>query len=457
MLRLLRTLYCYFAWQALMRWTTLAGLILFALGLWLVPSRLTPSWVTMSCFVLGTSFAVGVPAFVAPFCYRTLVSNRRLLIVPNLRRFAAAALLLLAIIVAAASAIVAHRLALDGAAQWRVTLFAFAAVSTYFLLSQWLVTRTWGVFAFVLGFLLFPRTVAVINHNGVASLAPILVYVGATVLGWIWLLLTSISRGAPKPFATFARISMADLNESGARYMWLPQFGTGRSAAGTLMRGMRDGWGNRIVLAVIMLLALPVSMFVLLFLVDAPLRNPNAAGSPALLFLYISIYGLMVQSIMMFSEWPARLRPLWLRNSGNREALWRLLETTLFEDALLIAALSGVVAFAFLAVTTVSVQALVFYVSGCTLVTLLSAYCGFWIRAIGWNRFAQVLFVVGLTIVGSATLIFYLRDEIEAEVVARLSFALAILTIGFRWLAQRCVVRIDWCDVRPLRAIRRLM
>lgn len=456
MLRLLRTLYCYFAWQAMMRWTTLAGIVLFVLGLSLVPSRLTPPWVTMSCFVLGASFALGVPAFIAPFCYRTLISNRRLVIVPNMRRFAAASLLLLAIIVAVTSAAVAHRFALDGPMQWHVALFAFAMVSTYFLLSQWLVTRTWGVLAFAFGFLLFPRTVVVIDQSGVTSLAPIVGFVAAVSLGWVWLLLASISRGAPKPFATFARVSMADLNESSARYLWVPQFGAVRSAGGTLMRGMRDGWPNRIVLALVSLLALPGTLFALLFLVGAP-PNPNASGSLAPFFLYISIYGLLVQSIMLFSEWPARLRPLWLRIAGNRQAGWNLMERTLFEDTLLIAVISGTVAFAFLTVTSVSAMALVLYVAGCMLVTLLSAYCGFWLRAVGWNRFAQVLFVVGLTIVASVTLIFYLRSGVEPEIIARLCVTVAVGTMGFRWIARRRVMRIDWCNVRPMRAIRRLM
>jgi hypothetical protein len=155
-----------------------------------------------------------------------------------------------------------------------------------------------------------------------------------------------------------------------------------------------------------------------------------------------------------YGEWPARLRLLWLRGIGDRSGGWRLVERLLRQDALLVGAITSVIAIAALLLSAVAPLYLALYVAGCVTTIFVASYLEFWMRLQGVSRPAKLLISLLASALPLALLVFAISSEHPGRIAWLLPLSIAG-GMGVRGLAMRQTYRVDWCAVRPLRWIRR--
>jgi hypothetical protein len=225
------------------------------------------------------------------------------------------------------------------------------------------------------------------------------------------------------------------------------------TAAESLMRGSSDSWRNRVKGALMIALLIPAVMSASVVLMSVLTRNVEARHFGEL-YLGASFVLVCVLPKVIFGEWPARLRMLWLRASGDRPELWRRTERTLLQEIVLIEAIHLPVAMTFLFLLDAPRDLFCFYLAGAVLGALTGGYAGFLARISDWSFVAQgalsFIVVVVLLFAGVA-----LRNSPEPLAVFWLLPLLLVLALAFRTLARSRFRRMDWCRVRPKRFPRR--
>lgn len=455
MMRTMTLLLYYFRWQRTMFWTTVIGVAATVLGLGL----LMLSRAAWGLVAFGAVLAIGFPAAFAGFAFRQLISNRRFALVPDLRRTAALALLLMALLASGAMVIFASIFSQESLGPGdllRFALFAFSAASASLLISQWLVTRSFGL----IGFAVLP---IVALRLAVLGGPPATVLLGTpgrlaalSIAGWVWLLVAAKRPTLPRPVAAprwAGGASTATRQDGSGNYQWSPHWGSGRTPAGTLMRGMPDGWGNRLIAIFIALLSFPVTAWLVMLLIGVPAGDAERNPFNARFFLFVSLLGFATMTSIAMAEWPAGLRRVWLRVGGDRSAAWRAMERMLLGDLLAAALAATVVALVFGLFSNIGPAFLALYVAGCLVAAWVLANIGFWTRAAGWHRLVHAFFFFGLALPCFGVGLYATRND-APELAFWLVSALAALAIGFRALARRAVLRIDWCAVQPARPVR---
>ena len=450
MIRALACCYYFFTWQRTMFWTTSIGVAV------LLISPFLPEPYGFAAIMAGTIVGFMFPLMFAGIAFRQLVSNRRFVMVPQLRSFAAAGLLLLALICTGTAwlffeASVALRVPEPTFDPKQVTLIAFGYISAYILISQWLVTYALGF----IGFVLAPLLVIRLNFTEF-SLASLLhthpwLMAGAAVAGWILLFIQMRARSRPRSMAA-PRWGSSTGPSSDPNYQpqWQPNFGEIATPEGTLMRGVRDGWLNRLSNVLTALLMYPALMIAVLWLIGAPLAEREQGNLGFSFFLIWSQFGTVMQCSMVMREWCARLRYQWLRRAGNRETAWRLLERALLGDLGLIAVVAAVIALLFLLLSDTMPAFLALYVLGCVLLTALSSYLAIFARARVWHPIVQPMIVMAIMLFCLFSFISNAQSETLANAYWLIPAAL-VLTVFLRVITRQQVMRIDWCAVRPPR------
>jgi hypothetical protein len=271
-------------------------------------------------------------------------------------------------------------------------------------------------------------------------------------LGWavLWLLLRR--QTAPAGPSTAQKLdTMSEGRMSFVGLQWLPavRLAGPASPSGTLMRGSSDGWLNRIIAMAICVVGFAALWFGWMYLVGNALTNrqPEAAIG---LFLLVSFFAIVFGTPLVITEWPSRLRYLWLRTHGDRALLWRCLERVLLQEAGLVGACTALVALA-VAVTTATPAALLLaYVAGTSLGFLLSAYFAIWFRQLG-ESIAMLGFCLTLIWVP----VFWIIVGIVRNAGAANLFWLLLPAAGIasllRAIARRKFLTVDWCALRPAR------
>ena len=452
MLRVLRLYWYYFSWQRTMTWVTMIGVAMCLLGLTVA----SPSFGS-GLVALGSLLAVLFPIVFGGFAYRVIIANRRFLMLPDIRTYAATALLLLALTGAAVVLVFAaefHEVR-GTAALMKLTLIAFAGVSAYLLISQWLATYALGLFSLaVLPLVLFG--IAADNHEILSvQLTDFATLAALACLGWIWLMVTTRQPTLPRPIGVpnIASGASPELKDGRGNYQWVAHGGAAATSTGTLLRGASDGWRSRILTELAFLLSFPAVMAFVVWIVEASFPPSARRPSGIALFLFASFVGLTVQTQLAFGEWPARLRTLWLRMAGDRAAGWRLMERTLVEEAFIVGISTTVIAAVSWLLVPVPPKYLLLYVITCVVMTFAASYNGFWIRAAGWHRLANLMCVLGVILL-TVGLIVALPEGRKPNGLFWCLPVLAVLALGLRMLARSRLLRIDWCVVRPLRAVR---
>ncbi|HMB72199.1 MAG TPA: hypothetical protein VKQ06_01410, partial [Gammaproteobacteria bacterium] len=389
MMRLLSLFLYYFRWQRIMTWVSLAGAIVMLLYFVFPPSIRTPA------LIAGGGLALGFPLSFAGISFRQLISNRRFALVPRLRMFAAAALLLLTLagaltVCAAAISLNAYSEAEVTLEPVAVTLLAFTLISAYVLISQWLVVYSMGL----IGFVLLPLVAIRVSFVSDPLFDPLtvepLLLVVAVCTGWIWLFL-AMRRPAVHRSLAAPHWGAALCSDPASPQQWHPDFGPVASPAGALMRGFRDGLRTRLAGVALGLLFFPVAMLGVLWILGAPLLDSESGRFPSAFFLLWSLFGIAAQSSMLFRNWPARLRYLWLRRAGDRAELWRFADRALLNDLTLVGVVASVIALAFMFITADDPRYLIAYVACCVALTALTSYFGFLSRASGWHSIVDAV------------------------------------------------------------------
>jgi hypothetical protein len=454
MMRLLTCFAYYFRGQRILPWICGSGAILIALAIFVSGRAAAP------LLALGIVFFAGFPILVGGLAFRQLIGNRRVAMVPDMRYFATGALFLLAVCGAALTGFAASSV-VPGPSALHVSLLAFAAISLYLVVSQWVFSHRAGALAFIL----LPFIVLSLGIDNVpivweALLVP-WAWVALAGLAWLWLAIAVAATALPRKLLVTGSAGSAWGGDAQGRG-YSPSLGgptgdarTGTSA-GTLMRGRPDGWRDRWSGTLMIVLLLPVVMSAVFTLMGVPFRSPETRQFGGEFFLLASFFGTCVFPAMIFAEWPIRLRLLWLRVAGDRAGLWRRLERGLWQELLLITANATVIAAAFLVWSDVQRELIWLYVSGAAMFSLTGSYLGFLTRTSGWHSSVQGLlqaFVMLAFLIGSASL----WDSDDPLAVFWLLPLLAILALIFRTLARARFLRMDWCAVRPQRFPRRMI
>jgi hypothetical protein len=452
MLGVLRIYWYYFSWQRTMAWTTYIGIAFF-----LIAAVVGRDRGAVMLVAFGFILAIAFPLLFAGFAYRQLISNRRCLMLPNLGISAAVALLLLTLTGVAGMLWFASS-AIQPAAPPNVLallgLFFFCGISLYVLLLQWACTQAFGLPVFVLLLIVvtqlghwFDASVAT-DATPAAGLLPAVI----VCAGWVRLFVGARSGGVPRgvvalPVGGSSNAPSADVQVS---YLWLPRSAPAATAPGSILRGARDGWANRVLTQIMFLFFLPFILMVLLFVLGHPVDRVVTAEMAALFVMAWSFFGHPLAMSVVFSEWPARMRLLWLRTSGGRQGAWRLIERTLFGEVALTFAITATLAVLVGSMTAVPTKLLAYYVTGCVAMALLAAYAGLWVRAARYSGLSQWLFVLFVH-VPSMIVIFTSRGDGNYDRLGWLLLFLGGLAFVCREQARRHIARIDWCAVRPAR------
>lgn len=143
--------------------------------------------------MIGAVFAVLFPVLLAGIAFRQLVGNRRIVMIPDVRVFAAGGLFLLALVGTAISLVLFATVATGDSTVGIVSfgLLAFSAISLYLVLSQWLVTHAFGIFALAFLPLLALRLGNWTDPVFVARVTWEWPWLALALGGWAWLLVAS--------------------------------------------------------------------------------------------------------------------------------------------------------------------------------------------------------------------------------------------------------------------------
>ncbi len=455
MRRLLAIFWYYFSWQRTMAYCTISGVLMIGAGLLLHGGSSGAKLLGSLLVGVGTMCASGFPILLAGIAFRQIVGNRRLAMLPRFRSFAVAALALLSVAGAGMTLVFVYAiptpLSVDD--PYALGLLAFAAISAYLLASQWLVVRPLGLvlFAFVpivllrLGFGGAPIFEAWHDNPWPVALL--------AVCGWVWLLNAVRMRADLRGLAAPAWGSEIGPKSIRGGLWRMPQIGPPATSAGTLVLGAGDGWLSRIATELMSVLTLPVLLMLAFYVLRMPIGEPQGRGLGPAFFLMLSFFGVSMSSLLAFAEWPARMRYLWLRSAGDRGAHWRSLERTLLVEALIVAAITTLVASTLRLFTNFPAELLVLYVTGCIVATFAVAYFGFWSRISGWGDMPRVLCMVVLAFLALGVVV-PLANGASRSTVFWLLPIVGVIGLGFRALARRGFAKMDWCAVRPVRRTR---
>jgi hypothetical protein len=453
MKRTFRILLYYFSWQRTMTWTSGIGAAILLLAL------IVPTGWRFSVMLFGSVLALAFPCMFAGIAYRQLISNRRFVLVPELRTAGAAALLAFALISSLMVAVIAvagrDSMPQDFPLDTRsLTLLAFSLISAYLLLSQWLVVYSLGFIGlFLLPLLALRITIAEDSLSNGLVASPWLM-AALAMLGWLWLFVAARAGTLPRSLGAMRWEMGTSTDPSSGTRQWQPSFGPLATAAGTLLRGVRDGWQNRLISTMLALLTFPLAMMVVLWLIGAPMRGGQQDVFQATFFLVWSLVGAALQAELVYREWPARLRLLWLRQAGDRADAWRFVERKLLADVLMIGAVATVIAIAFSFLVAIQLRYLALYVAGCITLPLLGSYFGMLARLLRWHQLIDTLFVVFVVLFLMGNVAFMRAGNSLDKIYWLLPLVLAAI-FAVRWLARRKLLKVDWCAVRPVQLLRK--
>jgi hypothetical protein len=402
---------------------------------------------------VGAVFLAGFPILVGGLVYRMLIGNRRAAMVPGLRFFATGALFLLALSGAALAAFVGTQFENRHPDPWIVGQLAFAAISIYLLLTQWMVMRL----ATTMGFVVLPFIILglLVPDGAIAqSLFVPWAWLALAGLGWLWLAIAICRPGTPRRWMSAGRAGPGPASGSQPYGIWprpLPPLDPSRfaTAPGTLMRGRGDHWRDRLTGTLTIVLLIPGMLSAFVVLLGVLSGNPERSRFGEV-YIGVSLAFVCILPKAIFGEWPARMRLLWVRVAGDRPALWQRLERSLLQEIMLIVAIHLPVLAGYLALYGAPRDLLYFWLAAAALGTLTSGYAGFLARISGWDFVEQaalfLVIVVTFFLTGVA-----LSNSAEPLTVFLLLPLLLVLALSFRGLARSRFQRMDWCRVRPLR------
>lgn len=435
----------FFTWRSV-----IAGAVVFGLALLALASSLAMLFpqgaAVVALFAFG--FLLAIPYLAAPKALRTLISNRRLAIVPGFPLRTGFAMLVLTLLTAAFLPLAAVLLRAPDDFYW-IGLHVFIIASLYTIVSQLVVTSrhiwlhvNWLPIAAIVLLSLFGEQLwsLATNHTAVLLIAAI------ALAAWLRFLMLLARRPDFKPaYATDLQAGDSDMNALFAK--WVNRRpDQGPSPATSLILGYPANLRSRAVNVVFVLVLNPLLSVLLVHFMSRDNEGAMVLGGTDL-FLVMSLVTSFITGAVAWTETGARARLLWLRVPGARTAVWHRLERELWDYFMLLLAVVMAVA------TTIALMGdasmlLVHYALTLFTLTIYQRYLPLAARLNGWSSLAQALVQIGSLAAIGFTLVYSLRIA-NFNLAFLLELCLLAFGVLFRMLAQFGFRRVDWQLLRP--------
>ena len=461
---MLMILHYFFNWQFLVRWSSIAGLLLLipAVGLTAI-SRINPD---LSMLLSGSSFnpieilplsyvcLLIIPLISAPIAFRFLISNRQLALLPSFHLKAGVALLLLTLL--SSFFFFFYNLFIEGIPSESSPLLHFSfnffcLCSILIMFFQIALPSKHFVYLISFGLIFIVFLIYLFeNFFFILVSTPHYIYLSTFIctLGWIIALKVLATKNSFKPAST---VSINQTVFSYGDMSWFSKlnFGTLHSAAGTLLCGSPDGFTNKIKSTLDITVFSPFISALFLLLIgfgeDWPIDN-----EPLFPIIFLSLsFVLCSLSVFSYGNLSARSRLLWLRHGGNRTWLWFHLERTLFSNLLLLFLLPLLVCMLIFLFSSFSPKFLFHYLFSLVSYTLFVSY--FSLTAKIYNLPITLLTLIfifvfcGLMTISFTTLI---ADETLPKLL--IDFTLLLGSFCLRFISKNAFVKIDWAVIKPV-------
>ncbi|MFZ5843735.1 MAG: hypothetical protein ACOY3E_12655 [Pseudomonadota bacterium] len=436
-------------WQPIMRWTFGFGFLLASAGvIWYQFETESKAHTLLT--LLGVGFMWLFPLMVSVIGFRQLVSNTRLSLTPMLRFKAGLALLLLTVLSSISLGMASA--AIKQGLNFVVFTSSFALISFFLLLGQWWLGSRWGAalyWLFIVGssqIWQLPKLRAAVSEPNFS-----LLLAGVAIVCWCWLLYwLTTTRRISRLNGIFAQMNELHSNQQVQAPMAVLKwsFAGTRSATNTLMLGAYYNIKNRFSIQLFLYLAFPAMMVIVLAVPMLAKGKPLDKMLNPIALLAMGLYGSFMAGFLG-REWLARVRCLWLRSPGNRQALWHLLEQLLWKDA----GLSVVVAILYAVVvgwlTGMPLSYGVWFVFLGASSLLLHLYLAQYIRVrllgMAWNLVLLVFAI--LLLAGSTAVAYFQQSTWPLLLVVTLQ---CVAAWQFRVRTKQRFLTVDWCQIRPL-------
>lgn len=397
---------------------------------------------------------LAVPFAIAPRVLRSLLTNRRLSLVPGFSQQALLVALLMTLLQAMFLPAFAIGYGVPGR-HWMTAGELFAVNSLYLLVMYHAVTTRWApVVLGIVPILTMATALFVLQGFGSRLLdaGHVLALAGATLLGWLvaWLHLRRQHSFKPE-HASVAHLRSGNM-QHGHLSQWMLAGGNALTHPdATLLLGYPATLGVRLrFLSWQVLLGPAIGTFMLVLMTQLDFsRQWTFQPGIADIFLLSSLFPATFAAYSNL-DWVARLRLLWLRSPLHRNQLWQFLERQMWVSiALLLVLSSGLTAIG-LAFAQAPVTLMLHFP---LLVLVFNAFYSYYMicsRSTNWS----VLYGMLLSFSGSglmfAALWLALRYRLEWPLFV-LELLLLLLALALREQAQRKIASVDWLRVKPQR------
>ncbi|MEO2174733.1 MAG: hypothetical protein ABGY96_11620, partial [bacterium] len=374
-----------------------------------------------------------VPIFISPYVFQKLWSNRRLALLPGFQRRTGLAILLMNLVGALTITMMNYP---DVNADTFV--LGFIVIGAYQGYLQ-LLSRSRFVVALILLLIVVLLQVLLKGFDGTSTANQVVITIGfiLCIAGWLF---ADPSR----------RFSWAQWL-SGAVWEYTAAMMDKNSAHLALLLGFPGGKASRALLSFVVVIGGPaLSWFFVVIVIGglfsfqatSDLTGMDWLSEPAnIVVLFLGTSLLTSNWTLSYGELAARHRLLWLRQGGDREAHWRLLEKNVIANLMQF----------YLAATLVSLLAWLVgstfasgvYLTAFVASTSFSAYFQLSARINGVSIIAGLIALfLAVTFVSAATF----KNPV---LIAGCEIGLFMMAVIFRIKAMRGFTGIDWNQVRP--------
>jgi hypothetical protein len=440
MLNLPRIAYYLLTTLPTLFWVTWIGVVLILAGIVLEMYFGRMGLVPM---LFGYVIGLVLPFVAAITEGQSLITNRRLWLVPGLRLRVGIALLLLAVIVSGAPPLAtAIYLPSKFDSLLGLRLFAISSAGVWIILRLAAGMRVATTFVVLMACLVLPRYARGFMTALWFDSTVTLVLFGVACAGWLY----GLYRLAVRPFAPAQRVMSPTKVPRQASFQRPEHL----EPAEYSMLGRSARWPARL-LFVPLGLSLSLLGCLLLWLPFGYLASSRQSAPPwqllvgtaPFLALFIAL-GFSLQS----SELAARGRLIWLRHGGDRRSLWRLTETLVLVDMLGAILFVVLMSLAVAAVQLVDALPPVSFIQIGMSSMLLLTYVNLAGRVAAWSEVAIVLADVFFAVVIGVA---FLSNSIPDALVTLIAIVLSLVV---RLIALREFTAIDWHRVRPRSIVR---
>ncbi len=435
----------FFTWRSVIIGSAFLGLALLGLAASVAAMSAQAAFaLTLPAF----AFLLAVPYMSAPKALRTIISNRRLAIVPGLPLRTGLAMLALTTLIGAFIPVSGWLFGAPPVIFWLGPQI-FIIASLYTLVTQLLVTSryvwvhlNWLPIALFMLISLFDDQLLRLATNRTA----IALIAGFAFAGWLCMLVILARRPNFKP-AYATDVATADRDAGSLFFVWLNgKQGHGLSPTTSLLLGYPANLRSR---AFNIFLLIVLNPFLSMLFVEFMGRNNDGAKvlSSTNMFLVMSLFTSFVTGPIAWAETGARTRLLWLRVPGGRNQVWQTLENELWAYFLLLLPMTLVIA-AVISLYGEGSVLLVHYVLALFSITLYQRYLPLAARVNNWSSLTQSLVLIA-SVTAIAVTVVYSLIVASFNLAFLLELCFLLLGLLFRALAKRGFNRVDWQVLRP--------